>query len=90
MLHIPRLSGVSNNDFWLDDVCLINFLRPIIKPPHYRVTTSSCVAWAMVLVAGLEPARYFYRGILSPLRAAYFATPAYVKTLCSFEGLEPS
>ena len=22
----------------------------------------------MVLVAGLEPARYFYRGILSPLR----------------------
>ena len=31
----------------------------------------------MVRVAGFEPARYFYRKILSLLRTAYFATPAY-------------
>lgn len=39
----------------------------------------------MVRVAGFEPARYFYRKILSLLRTACFATPAYlIKSLENF------
>lgn len=39
----------------------------------------------MVRVAGVEPARYFYRKILSLLRTAYFATPAYlIKSIENF------
>lgn len=39
----------------------------------------------MVRVAGFEPARYFYRKILSLLRTACFATPAYlIKSIKNF------
>ena len=48
----------------------------------------------MVLVIGLEPIRCLHRGILSPLRTAYFAIPAYLilklsKHLEASPGIEP-
>lgn len=63
MPHIPRLSGVSNNDFWLGGVyCLL------------------------VLVAGLEPARYRYHGIFLPLYVT-IALISFISYMDSHQGL---
>lgn len=71
---IPVICGRVINQFVVQVLLFSNFPRLKFVPQK-----------RMVRVAGFEPARYFYRKILSLLRTACFATPAYlIKSLENF------